>query len=136
MRPENADWPSIGAVVTTLARRPGEPPIIRLVPERPIQPRRGHFKGVVLRQRPGGFEFLVFDVEEGAQVVADALTLFDPDRFVERLGHAAIGPVDDHPQHRADRLAPQLDVEDLQPVTARHPLGGRAHARQLFSFVA
>ena len=48
------------------------------MPERSIQPRRGHFKGVVLCQRPGGFEFLVFDVEEGAQVVADALTLSIP----------------------------------------------------------
>src|SRR4051794_38330517 len=57
-----------------LGQSPGESPIIRLVPEWPIQPRRGHFKGVVLRQRPGGFEFLVFDVEEGAQIVADALT--------------------------------------------------------------
>ena len=108
-------------------------PIIRLVPERPIQPRRGHFKGVVLCQRPGGFEFLVFDVEEGAQVVADALTLFDSDGVVERLGHATIGPVDDYPQHSADRLAPQLDVEDLQPVSARHPFRGCADARQLFS---
>ena len=77
-------------------------PIIRLVPERSIQPRRGHFKGVVLRQRPGGFEFLVFDVEEGAQIVADPLTLIDPDRFVERLRHAAVRPIDDHPQYRAD----------------------------------
>ena len=72
------------------------------MPEWPIQPRRGHFKGVVLRQRPGGFEFLVFDVEEGAQIVADPLTLIDPDRFVERLRHSAVRPIDDHPQYRAD----------------------------------
>jgi hypothetical protein len=108
-------------------------PIIRLVPERAIQPRRGHFKGVVLRQRPGGFEFLAFDVEEGAQIVADALTLFDPDGLVERFGHAAIRPIDDYPQYGADRLAAELDLEDLQPVTACYPLGCRAHARQLLS---
>ena len=56
-----------------------------------------------------------------------------PTALVERFGHAAVRPIDDHPQHRADRFAPELDVEDLEPVTPGDALG-RARARpQLFS---
>ena len=42
-----------------------------------------------------------------------------PDRVLGTLRNPAIGLVDDHPKHRADRLAPELDVENLQPVALR-----------------
>ena len=87
---------------------------------------------------PPALELVFFDVEQRAQVVADALAVLDADRLLERLGHAAVRPVDDDAQHRADRLAPQLDVENLEPVTPRatRSRGRSADAVPLFSCAA
>jgi hypothetical protein len=106
-----------------------EAPVVRFVPQRPIEPRRRHFQRVGLTERRL-FQVLFLDVEQRAQVVADPLAFFDADGVLRRLGHAAIRPIDDDPQHRADRLAPQLDVENLEAVPARHALGRLAHPRQ------
>jgi hypothetical protein len=41
------------------------------------------------------------------------------------------GPVDHDAQHHPDRFAAQLDVENLESVAPRHPLGGLAQPRNL-----
>src|SRR5690606_4579212 len=79
-------------------------------------------------------ELLFFDVEQGAEVLADALALLDADALVGPFGYPAVGPIDDDAQHRADRLTPQLDVENVEPMARRHSFGGGPNPRQPLSF--
>jgi hypothetical protein len=95
---------------------------IGLVPQRPIQPRRRDFERVRVAQRLLS-EFL-FDVEQRAQVLADALALLDADAVFRPFDAAQVRPIDHHPQHHPNRFTPELDVEDFQPVAVRHPFGG------------
>src|SRR5262245_46746041 len=57
-----------------------EPPVIRLVPEWAVQPGRGDLQRV--RVGEARLAELVLDVEQRAQVLADALTLVDADTFL------------------------------------------------------
>ena len=87
-----------------------------------VEAGRRHLERVVLLER--GLADLVFlDIEQRAEIVADALALFDADGILGLLGHSAIGAVDDHPQHRTYRFTAQLDVEDFESVAARHASG-------------
>ena len=94
-RPAKCDWPSTGSLVTIFASRPDEPPIVRLAAQRPIQARRRHLEGVrPVRRRPISS---VFDVEQRAQILADALAVVDPDRSPQRgrvLAAARRSPAD------------------------------------------
>ena len=72
----------------------------------------------------------VLDVEQRAEVLADGLGT-PRCRCPPRSARPAPAPsapdhgraVDDDPQHPADRLAPQLHVEQLEPVTRDDALG-------------
>ncbi|HEX2458065.1 MAG TPA: hypothetical protein VHI99_30500 [Vicinamibacterales bacterium] len=107
-----------------------KPPVVRLVPERSVEPGRRNFERVVLPERRLT-QFLFFDVEDRAQILADTLAILNAHRVFRRFRHAAIGLIDDHPQDRPDRLAPELDVEDFEPVSSRHALGDGAYSRKL-----
>ena len=72
-------------------------------------------------------ELVLLDVEDGAQILADALALLDAHCVLRPFDAPRVPAVDDDPQNGSDRLAPQLDVEDLQPVAGGDPLGGRAN---------
>ena len=73
-------------------------------------------------------EFVLFDVEQRAQVLADALAVRDADRFVFQPApgfvadvasagdrRASVRPIDDDAQHHPDRFTPELDVETSSP---------------------
>ena len=71
---------------------------------------------------------LELGVEHRVEVAAHALTVGKGDRF---LGPALVRApsrrqaIEGDPEHPSDRLTPQLDVEDLQPVAASHATGDR-----------
>jgi len=72
-------------------------------------------------------ELLVLDVQDRAEILADALAVLYPHSLIGRLDDPAIGTVDDDPQNAADRFPAQLHVEDLEPVTPGNALGGLAN---------
>jgi len=109
-----------------LCQPSGESPVIRFVAERAIQPGRRHFERVLLRKRRLA-ELFLLDIQDRTEILADALSVFDPDSVFRRLDHPAVGTVDDDPQHVADRFPAQLHVEDLEPVTPGNALGGVAN---------
>jgi hypothetical protein len=100
------------------------------VPQRPIQTRRGNFQRVGLPEIL--LAELIFDIEQRAQILADALTVRDADTVFDSFDPARRRAVDHDTQHHPDRFAAELDVENLESVTPRHPLGGTAKAIQLF----
>ena len=71
----------------------------------------------------GFAEFFFFNIQNRTEVLADFLTFFDADGIIWPLDHTAVGAVDNHPEHGTDRFATQLDVEDFEPVAARHTIG-------------
>src|SRR4051812_23251069 len=85
----------------------GEAFVVFCARQRTIQARRRHLEGVL----PG---YHVVHVENRAQIAADLRAFLD--------GHAVFGraarsrPVEPDSQHHAGRLAPELDVEDVEPV--------------------
>ena len=112
-------------------------PVICFVPEWSIETRRRNLQRV--RMPDGaGLECVVFHVENGAQILADALAVGNAHRIVLQppphrvrvSGLARLGDrdrpgtrsIDDHAQHRSGRFATQLDVKHLQPVAPRHAL--------------
>src|SRR5829696_1948600 len=99
----------------------GEAAIIRLVAQRPVEARRRYFQRVGLAEIV--LPELVFHVEQRAQILADALALRDTDAFVRGLDPSGVRPIDHDAKHHADRLAPELHVEDLEPVALRDALG-------------
>jgi hypothetical protein len=112
-----------------LRHPPDKAPIVGFAAQRPIQSRRRHLQGVAAlhaRQR-------IFHVEQRAQVLAHALTVFDSDRLFSRQSAVELcgdvtgrlrgesrGPIDDHAQYPAYRLAAELKVEDLESMTGGH----------------
>jgi hypothetical protein len=95
-----------------------EPAIVGFVPQRPIQTRRRHFKGVRVFQRPTQ---LVFHIQQRAQVVAHVLAVFDAHQLL-------IQPIHDHSKHPADGFPPELQIKQLQAMALRHATGGLANA--------
>ena len=78
-----------------------------------------------------------FDVQNCAHVAADVLEILNGRRGVRAAASLGfVGPgrvsierhVDKDSQHPADRLAPELNVENLQIVGAGHPLGNGANS--------
>ena len=114
-----------------------ETPVIRFVPKRSIEPGRRNLERVGLSERRGS-RLVLLDVEQRAQILADALAVGDADRVFFGLAPVLpwIRPIDDDPQHRADRFAAQLDVEHFEPVAPRHAFRGLADAFQLFEQMA
>lgn len=109
----------------------GEPPIIRLVPERPIEPRGGHFKRVRPSERRL-LQLVFLDVEQCAQIVTHPLAVCDPNGvFFGGRGRPWVRSIDDDAQDRADRLAAELHVENLKPVASCHPFRRIADAGEL-----
>ena len=107
-----------------------KPPVIRFMPQRPIEARRRNFQSILLGQRRF-VQFVFLDIEECAQVLTDPLAILDTDRLLRGFRHPPIGPVDNHAQHDAAGLAAQLDVKDFESVAARDTLSGFADPRQL-----
>jgi len=119
-----------------------EAPVIRFVPQRPIQSWRRNLQRIRLGKLLA--QLIVFDVEQGAQILADALAVGHTDIVFGNLGgprrtRAAIstvpllwirrrtcGPVDHDAQDDAERFTPELHVEYLEAVAARDPFGRRA----------
>ena len=98
---------------------PGEPPEVGLVPQGPIEPRRGHFERVRPVQR-------IVHVEDGTELTADRGAVLDADAVLGRGGRA--GPIDGDAHDPPLRLAGELQVEQFQPVGRRHALGNVADA--------
>ena len=95
-----------------------ETPVIGCRAERPIETRRRNFERIALVDR-------VFDVQNCAQIAADELEIVDGRRCVRaalpfgliRPGGASIERhIDEDSQHPADRLAPELHIENLEIV--------------------
>ena len=95
-----------------LREPPGEPPVVRFAPQRPIQPGRRHLERVRLRQ---AVEQVLVDVEQRAQVATDVLAVFDADRVFGLARLAGRRPVEHDPQHPAGRLAAELQIENVEP---------------------
>ena len=92
-----------------------EAAVIVDAPQRSIESRRRNLERVRRRHD-------VLDVEHRAQVAAHVGAILDADALVRRRRRTR--PIDPHAQHHAGGFAAELDVEDLQPVTAGHT-GGR-----------
>ena len=78
-----------------------------------------------------------FDVQNCAQIAADLFEILNRRRGVRAAPPLGlVGPgrarverhVDEDSQHPADRLSPELNVENLQIVGAGHPLGDGANS--------
>src|SRR5262245_33399003 len=114
-----------------LRQPPCEAPVVPLVAKRPVEARRGHLRRVLLAECL--LPELVLDVEDRAQVLADALTVLDPDTVLEGFDAPRGGSIDDDAEHHTDGLAPELHVEDVEPMAPRHPHRGVAQPAQIFS---
>ena len=70
-------------------------------------------------------------VEHHAYVGAYPLTIVDGNRFGRGIASAgrARQPVDDDSQQPTRRLAPELDIEDVEPEVAGDPLRDRPDLR-------
>ena len=110
---------------------PREPAIVRFVPQWSIQPRRRDFERVLVAQLL--LSELILDVQQRTQVMADALAVIDADRFFRCFDAAGVRPVDHDAQNHPDGLPAELHIEDLEPVAARHTLGGVLQPRQFFN---
>ena len=107
-----------------------KPPVIVRRAQRSIDSRRRNLEGVAMVDR-------VFDVQHCAHVPADMLQIPDCGRgirataslgFVEPRRVDVERHVNKDSQHPADRLAPELNIENLQIVGAGHPLGNGANS--------
>src|SRR4051794_6880330 len=76
-----------------LGEASGEAPEIRLVPQRTIESRGRHFERVRVVELL--LAELVFHVQQGAQVLADALAILDADAVLGGFYGARRGPIDD-----------------------------------------
>lgn len=115
-----------GAGRDELCEPPLETPAIGQVPKRPVEARRRNLERVRVLERE-------LDIEHGADILAHPLAIVDTDRLVARAVFRTGVPrrsVDDDPNDPPDRLAPQLNVEDLQPVVASHAIGDRPDLSQ------
>ena len=89
-----------------------EAPVVACVAEWSIESGRRDLKRVRRRHD-------IINVEHRAQIVAHARAVIDADAvFRRRRGPRSIEP---DPQNHAARFTPELDVEDVEPVGARHP---------------
>ena len=71
---------------------------------------------------------LVLDVQQGAEILADALALLDADAVFRLFNLTRVRTIDHDAQHQPNRLAPELEIEQLQPVAARHAFRGLPQA--------
>ena len=117
-RPAKCDWPSTGSRRHDLRQPAREPPVVRFAPQRPIQPRRRHLERVLPLERR---RQLVLDVEQRAQVLAHALAVVDRDRRPQPPACARRPrfAIEDDPQHPANRLAAELQVEESRARSSR-----------------
>jgi hypothetical protein len=79
-------------------------PVIRFVPQRPIESRRRNLERVRLRQRR--VELIFLDIEQRAQILADTLAISNADSvlvWVTRF--SGVRAIDDDAKYRADRFA-------------------------------
>ena len=128
-RPSKCICRSTGVADDNLRHPTREPLVIRRVPERPLEARRGNFQRI---RRVDG----VLDVEDGAQILADALTILDPDALFRALDDDAAlriahqRAVNDDAQHQPYRFPPQPHVEDVELTRPRHAFGRVPYALQ------
>jgi len=89
-----------------------EAPVISCVAEWAIEPRRRDFQRVRRRHH-------VLDIQHRTQIATDPGAIVDADTVFGRRCRPR--PIEPDPQHHSARLAPELDVEDVEAVRARHP---------------
>src|SRR4051812_22518596 len=93
-----------------------------------------------------GLEIVLLHVEQRTEILTHALAVCNPDRFFFEpaplvfavcrrctSGHSGVRPIDDHAEHRADRLPPELDIKYFESVAPRHALRGRTDAFELLT---